>query len=454
MLCECLNAAKLSFCAFALRIFGGLVRRRGELESLPEQSFDANLRMTLYARILYFALLALLTASGRGAETAIANRAWITTWVSAQQLTEPHNLPPAPGLAGRTLRQIIQPALAGSQVRVVFSNAYGDSPLGIAGAHVARSVDGARIDPATDTALTFNGRSETVVQPGAVVYSDPVEFAVAPFENLAVSVQLLSVPRNLTGHPGSRTTSYIQPGDALAAPDMPEAVRTDHWYLLSSVEVWTEASAAAIVVLGDSITDGRGSTTNQNDRWPNILARRLHAQPETADIAVLNQGAGGGRVLRDGLGTSALARFDRDVLVPPGVRWLIVFIGVNDIGTAVGARTQGHPAATAQDLIDAFRQMILRAHTHGIRVIGATIMPFEGFTSYYTPESEAQRQEVNAWIRNSGEFDGVIDFDAITRDPESPGKLSPAVDGGDHLHPSAEGYRLMAEAIDLGLFSR
>ncbi|HWA85226.1 MAG TPA: SGNH/GDSL hydrolase family protein, partial [Opitutus sp.] len=228
----------------------------------------------------------------------------------------------------------------------------------------------------------------------------------------------------------------------------------EHWYLLSALDVETEQAAAAIVVLGDSITDGHGSTTDRNDRWPDDLAHRLAGHKGTANIAVLNQGIGGNRLLRDGLGPNALARFDRDVLAPPGARWLIVLEGVNDLGTAVGARARGWPAATAADEIAALHQIVARAHSHGLRVFGGTIMPFEGFTMYSTPESEADRQAVNRWIRTSGEFDAVIDFDQIMRDPRHPARLAAAVDSGDHLHPSAAGYHLMAGRIDLELFGR
>ena len=227
----------------------------------------------------------------------------------------------------------------------------------------------------------------------------------------------------------------------------------DHWYFIAGIDVLTAPSAGAIAVLGDSITDGRGSTTNGNDRWPDILARRLQADKRTFEVAVINLGIGGNRLLRDGLGPNALARLDRDVFSQPGVRSLVILEGVNDIGTAASARVKGEPAATASDVIFALGQIVARARAHGIRVYGATIMPFEGFRAYDTPEAEADRQAVNAWIRGSGRFDGVIDFDRVTRDPDRPSRLSAAVDGGDHLHLSPAGYRTMAEAIDLTLFA-
>ena len=397
-------------------------------------------------------LASAVPASITGAADPAMEGKWVGTWVSAQQLCEVQNLPPDPGLTGNTLRQIVQPSLSGDQIRVTFSNAFGDAPLTIAAAAVARSKGESAIDPASACPLTFSGEAAVTIQPGTAMISDPAPFRVQAFENLAISTCFSSVPAKVTAHPGSRTTSFIQKGEGVSAAEFAEPKPVDHWYLLEMVEVWANRSASAIVVLGDSITDGRGSITNQNNRWPNNLARRLAANPSTRAVSVLNQGIGGNRLLRNGLGPPALQRFDRDVLAPPGVRWLIVFEGINDLGTAVGARARGDPAATARDLLAAYEQLIIRAHAHGLRVYGATLMPFQGFASYYHPQSEEDRQTINRWIRTSGKFDGVIDFDEITRDPQNPLRLAAAVDGGDHLHPSAEGYKVMADAIALTLF--
>jgi lysophospholipase L1-like esterase len=372
------------------------------------------------------------------------SRRWIASWVSAQQLTEPGNLPPAPGLANSTLRQIVQLSLGGDRLRISFSNLFGNAPLELRRAHVARSEGGSAIDPESGSELTFGGSASVTIGVGQSITSDEVSRSVTALSNLAITLVFAGAPpSDISGHPGSRTTSFLQPGDAVAAPALASAQAVDHWYFISEIDVFTERRARAIVTLGDSITDGRGSTTNQNDRWPNLLSRRLLAASPSSLIAVLNQGVGGNRVLLDGLGPSALSRFERDVLGPPGVRWVVILEGVNDLGS--------DPPASAAALISAFRQMIASAHARAIQVIGGTIMPFQGF-SYYTAETEAERQAFNGWVRNSGEFDAVIDFDAVARDPVAPRQLSAAVDGGDHLHPSAAGYRVLAGAIDLGLF--
>lgn len=396
--------------------------------------------MSLNNRGLVAGLLGLVLVS---APTKPADT-WVGTWATSPQPVEEANLPPAPAFGDTTLRQVVRTSIGGKTLRVRLSNAFGQTELTLAAARVARSAGGGAIQPATDRALTFGGRPSVTIPAGALVVSDALNFDLPPLSDLAVTIHVRGAPAAVTGHPGSRTTSFFQAGDAVSSSALPSAVRVEHWYFLSGVDVLARPGAAAVAVLGDSITDGRGSTTDGNDRWTDRLARRLQAGRTTAQVAVLNHGIGGNRLLRDGLGPSALARLDRDILAQPGVRWLIVLEGINDIGTG----------SSANDIILAYEQIIERAHQHDILVYGATIMPFEGFSyaNYYTPEGEAVRQRVNEWIRTSGRFDKVIDFDVATRDPNHPLRLSAAADGGDHLHPSAAGYRIMADAVDLELF--
>ncbi|GGS27527.1 SGNH/GDSL hydrolase family protein [Actinokineospora fastidiosa] len=387
---------------------------------------------------------------------------WVHTWTAMPQLTEPHNLPPAPftedGLvmADTTLRQTVHTSIGGRTVRLRFSNAFGGAALPITAVSVAKPAGGqagvSAIDATTARQVTFHGKPSTVVPVGAQVVSDPFPFPLGAQENLAVSVYLADgqATNEVTSHPGSRTTSHLLRGNHVASPDLPGATPTDHWYLLSGVEVMARASAVAIV--GDSLTDGRGSTTNGNNRWPDRLLARLQGHPSTADIAVLNQAAGGNRVLNDGLGPNALARLDRDVLAHSGVRWMIVFEGVNDLGTA--APTEAAQKQVADDLIAAYEQLIVRAHAQDIRVYGATLLPFGGHTGYDDPDGhrEAARQRVNDWIRASGRFDAVIDLDRAVRDPRNPRALLPAYDDGDHLHLNPTGYQAVADAVPARLF--
>jgi len=375
---------------------------------------------------------------------AVAKDCWIGTWVSAQQLTEPRNLPPAPRLSNNTLRQVIRVTLGGSQLRMQFSNAYGSSPVTLNAVHLAVSNGGSAVDPNTDKALLFQGSPSVTIPAGEAVYSDTINFDVTPLSNLAVSIYFGQTSADVTGHPGSRTTSYIQSGNAVTATDMASAVKTDHWYILSGIDLWLDDSYACVVTLGDSITDGRGSTTNGNNRWPDNLARRLQADPNTAKIGVLNQGIGGNAVVSGGLGPTALERFEHDVLGQSGVRWAIILEGINDIG---GSRSP----KVATDLIAAYEQFIEKAHANDILVYGVPILPFGG-SMYDSEDHEAARQIVSKWIRTSGKFDAVIDMDAAVRDPANPAKLLPAYDTGDHLHLSVVGYQKMAEAIDLDLF--
>jgi lysophospholipase L1-like esterase len=383
---------------------------------------------------------------------------WVASWGASQQVPEPQNALPEEDLRDATVRQIFHLSVGGSALRVHVSNAFGTEALHITSAHVAHPVSSssAAIDPTSDRALSFAGRADVTVPPGAEFVSDPLNYPMAPLSDLAVTFHLIEPPARETGHPGSRATSYYVRGDWVSAPALNEPKHVDHGYQVSGIDVQVAPGAASVVALGDSITDGHGATTNGNDRWTDIFAARLQASPATHNIGVSNQGIGGNHLLTDGLGPNVLARFDRDVLAPAEVRWLIVFEGVNDLGGLArnGEVPPAEHTALVQRVLAAYQQIIARAHAHGLRVYGATITPYVGSTYYHPgPLSEADRQAVNAWIRAPGNFDAVIDFDTVVRDPEHPDQLLPAYDCGDHLHPSPAGYKVMADAIPLALFA-
>ncbi|SEJ54316.1 Lysophospholipase L1 [Sphingobium sp. AP50] len=381
---------------------------------------------------------------------------WVAGWASSQFRPTGDAELPAGTLRDQTLRQIVRPSISGDRLRVRLSNLAGTTPLRIAGASIGRALGpaSAAVDPGTLISLRFDGAPEVVIPAGADYLSDPVSLPVGALENIAISIRYDGEPEQ-TSHPGSRATSWHLPGDHLTDEAMAGAASFDHWFNLAALEVERCAPAKLIVALGDSITDGKGSTTNGNDRWTDVLAQRLQADPKRRDMAIVNQGIGGNRLLHDGLGPNALARLDRDVLAQPGVTHLILLEGINDLGTLTrdapvsAAEHQAHVAR----IIGAYRQIIARAHARGIRVIGATIMPFVGNGYYHADaQNEADRQAVNSWIRTPGHFDAVIDFDRVTRDPAHPDRLLPAYDDGDALHPSPRGYKAMGEAIPLSLF--
>ena len=393
-----------------------------------------------------------------GVQSAAQAQVWVASWGASQQIPEPQNSLPAEYLHDATVRQIFHLSLGGQALRVHLSNAFGTEGLHFTSVHIARplSPSSSAIDGTSDRPLTFAGSAEVTVPPGAEFISDPLEFAAAPLSDLVVTFHVDSPPGGESGHPGSRSTSYIVHGDFVGAANLTEPQHVDHWYQVSEIDVQATPGAASVVVLGDSITDGHGATTNGNDRWTDALAQKLQSSPDTRKIGVSNQGIGGNHLLTDGLGPNALARFDRDVLAPAGVRWVIVFEGVNDLGGLArdGEVPPAEHAALVQRVLAAYRQIVSRAHAHGLRVYGATITPYVG-SNYYHPGllSEADRQAVNQWIRAPGHFDAVIDFDSVVRDPQHPDQLLPAYDCGDHLHPSPVGYKAMGNAVPLALFS-
>jgi len=383
---------------------------------------------------------------------------WTCSWTAGQQLPEPHNSLQADDLRDATLRQVVHLSLGGSQLRVHLSNQFGTSPLHLASVHIAKpeSPPG-NIDASTDKGLTFSGRPDITIPAGAEYVSDPVAFPAAALSDLAISIHFDLAPSSQTGHPGSRATSYLAHGNLVTSAELPDEKKVEHWYFIAAVDVAASPQATVIVALGDSITDGHGATTDGNNRWPDLLARRLQANPATQSFAVLNQGIGGNRLLLDGLGPNALARLDHDVLAPAGVRYLIVLEGINDLGmlTHEGEVSSVEHEAEVRRIISAYEQIITRAHAHGIGVIGATLLPYVGSQFYHPgPASEADRQTINQWIRTPGHFDALIDFDKTTRDPDLPDRLLLAFDSGDHLHPSPAGYAAMAESIPLTLFDQ
>ena len=407
--------------------------------------------------VLFLAVLAHSTPAR--AQTAPMNATWVGSWAASQQIPEPQNALAPDDMRDVTVRQIVRLSVGGATLRVHLSNAFGTEPLRFSSVHIARPISPASsaIDPKSDRALTFSGASDVIVPAGAEYISDPVDYPVAPLSSLAITFHLDAPPARETGHPGSRATSYYAPGDLVSSADLLDAKHVDHWYQISGVDVVSAPGAASIVALGDSITDGHGSTTNGNDRWTDILAERLQTSASTRSIGVLNQGIGGNHLLTDGLGPNVLARVDRDVLAQTGVRWVIVFEGVNDLGglTRTGEVPAADHSALVARILTAYQQIIVRAHSHGIRVIGATVTPYTGSDYYHPgPASENDRQAINAWIRTPGHFDEVFDFDKTVRDPSQPDRLLPGYDCGDHLHPGPAGYKAIGDSIPLSLFAK
>ena len=386
---------------------------------------------------------------------------WVVTWTAspAPQLPDEAQMRSAKlDFDHQTLREIIHTSIGGDAVRVRLSNAYGKQTVAIGPVHIAIHAKDSGIVEGSDHPLTFSGKSTVSIPPSAVALSDPVKLAVPASGDLAISMYFPSPAEGAGIHYSSQQTSYIGAGEVVAATSIRDAATLTSWAFLTGVDVLAPDSAGAVVAFGDSITDGARSTVDTNHRWPNILADRfLHEKRVQSRVAVVDAGIGGNRILHDAtnprFGDNALARFDRDVLIQPGVKYVIVLEGINDIGHP-GSSASASEAVTADDIIDGLKQMIERAHEKGIKIYGATLTPFEDTTikGYFSASKEEQRKHVNEWIRTGGAFDGVIDFDKAMRDPEHPDHILPAYDSGDHLHPGDAGYEAMGKAIDLALF--
>jgi lysophospholipase L1-like esterase len=398
------------------------------------------------AALLGVVLLAMLRLQGAAPQSVGPEQAWVATWTAAPAAQQ--NKAAEFGGAGRTVRQTVHLSLGGSAIRLTLSNEFGREPLEIdAVATGLASESGSAMK-----AVTFGGQTRVVIPPGALILSDPIAISAPALSSLVVDLyvpaQAISI---LTCHPDSQQDSSVAEGDQVGHATLSASKSMRHWYFLKEVDVAAPRDSAAIVAFGDSITDGHKSTPNTSHRWPDLLASRLQANPATRHLAVVNQGISGNRLLRDLGGPAALARFDRDVLALPGVRYLILLEGINDIGHVERPAFPGD-TVTAAELEFAVSQLIERAHRHGIEVLGATLTPYPG-TGPAAARMVALQHEFNDRLRSNQELDGLIDFNAATRDPQHPDSFNPAYDSGDHLHPGDAGYRAMAESIDLHMFA-
>jgi lysophospholipase L1-like esterase len=397
------------------------------------------------------ALATLLFSALLTTTATAADEGWRTAWSSAPDSA-------GPALPAQTLRQVVRTSTRGTRVRIRLSNLFGKAPLTVGAAHVGVSAGGASVAAGSDRPLLFGGRPGITIAAGSSALSDPVDLTVAAQQALAVSLYLPAPVAVSTVHGFGLQTAYLKaPGDATGAADFPSTAKDDSRYFLSDVEVLGPDAARTLAIVGDSIADGVGTKNDQNARWPDALAARLQEVATLATIGIANGGIAGNRLLNDEsdpyVGPSAVSRFGRDALDKPGVRWILVHEGLNDI-TASQLLADPKQHVTVEQIEAGLRALADRAHARGIRIWAGTMMPLAGTKRFYSEAVERQRQAVNAWIRTSGVFDAVVDFDAALRDPAEPTRLHPAYDSGDHLHPNEAGYRVMAQQVDLRLLER
>jgi lysophospholipase L1-like esterase len=416
----------------------------------------------------YWLLLLMALSS---APAFAAEEHWVATWSDPQPMVpRPPPAPPSTGAAptqapatarvdpavldiarhgfhDQTVRMVVHTSIAGSKLRIRLNSPFDSQQVLIGDVHIALRRAGSAIVPGSDRPVLFNGKSEIKIGPGMVRVSDPVTLTIPAQADVAVSLYLPQDTGVPSAHNGEHTSYVSKTGDAAGAAEIPDPLTIQNYYWLAGIDVTAPPKAAAIVTFGDSITEGARSTPDTDHAWPAVLSRRLADNPRTAQMAIANMGIGGNRLLHQETGASALARFDHDVLAQAGARWVVVLLGINDIGRA------DIDPVSADELIGGYRQLIERAHTHGLKVVGGTLPPYEG-APYARPEGESIREAVNDWIRHGGAFDAVVDFELATRDPGNPKRLRPEFDSGDHLHPSDAGYNAMAQAFDLSLFTR
>ena len=404
-------------------------------------------------RALAVAIVTAVTGS-QATSSSLGQRreaAWVAAWGAAPDS-------PGPSIAGSTVRQIVRTSIGGSRLRLRLSNLFGSGPVTLGPVRVAVAATGGAIQPGSDRAVTFGGAGVVTMARGDEALSDAVDLALPALARLAVTIHVPEGSGPSTIHGVGNQTAYVLRGDATALQVFPSGEAEESRYFLTRVEVESGPDAGAVVVLGDSITDGVGSTADRDARWPDALATRLQANPSTASIAIVNAGIAGNRLLNDGkppfIGPSSLSRFDRDVLSTPGLRWIILLQGSNDI-SAADMLTTPEDQVSATQIIDGMKALIARARDRGLRIYGGTILPREGVQKPFvnTAAGREKRRLLNTWIRTGGAFDGVIDFERALGDPARPDRLHPGFDSGDHLHPNDAGYAAMAAAVDLRLFA-
>lgn len=397
------------------------------------------------AVVCFFSLFAAAACSAQSP----SRPQWVGSWAASPVLADGGFL--VRPFSGTTLREVVHLSDGGAQLRLRFTNEFGLDPLTISDVHVALSAGGAKIQEGTDRAVTFGGTASVVIPPGAALFSDPVALSVAPLADVAVSFFIPSqVMRAETFHDFTGEDNFQAQGDVAGAADLTTPAKINSWYFFDGIDVPAAEGSRTIVALGDSITDGTNMTRNTNHRWPNLLAARLVQDKKLEHVSVLDEGIGGNRVLNDGYGPNLLARFDRDALAQDGAKYVIVLESINDIGRLFRLRAPNEDI-TAERLEQGFRQIADSAHQHGLKIYGATITPYKG-AGYWSEKGEQVRDAVNEFIRTSGVFDGVVDFDKATQDPQNPLAFNPKYDSGDHLHPNDAGYQAMADAVDLAMF--